>query len=387
MLAAIGAKKNNKVTILERNSKLGRKILATGNGRCNFTNIYTSSENYNNPSFVENVFEQFDVDKTIKLFSNLGIYPKVEDEGKAYPLSEQAQTITTLLELELIKLDIEIIYEETVTDISYSNKLFFITTNKSFYEATKVILSTGGMALPQSGSDGIGYEIAKKFGHNIKNVYPSLTKIDLESKYLNTLSGVKFPGKVSLVFNNKIVQEEESDVLFTKYGISGPGILQLSRTLNRNIHNIDNAQIKVQLLTYINKFEFIERLKQTKDLTIKQVLNGMLNNKIVNILSLELNLDLEKLVKELSKSEEQNLINILFDWRFKIIGTRDFNESQGTIGGIDLNEVNSYTLESKKIKGLYFSGEVLDIDAFCGGYNLQWAWSSGYVAGHNASIK
>ena len=387
MMAALSARKNGAlVTILERNLKLGKKILATGNGRCNFTNVDAISNDYNHPEFVSPIFEQFSVDKTLLFFKQLGIYPKIEDEGKAYPLSEQASSINALFEDEIKRLGVNVIYDALVTNIIKKSDIFYITTQDKIYEADRIIISTGGKALPQSGSDGSGYQLAQSFKHQLTPIYPSLVKLTLDSPYLKHLDGVKFKGTVELIENGNILQSEYSDVLFTKYGISGPGILQISRKANDLLNQNRDIWVKVIIVNYIQKLDIINRMKEMKDRQVKQLLTGLIHQKLIDSILKETNIHKDTIVSNLTKDENKKLLTILFDWRFKVTGSKDFTDAQVTAGGIKLDEVHDHTLESRLTKGLYFSGEILDIDALCGGYNLQWAWSSGYVAGYHASM-
>ncbi|MBN2267931.1 MAG: NAD(P)/FAD-dependent oxidoreductase [Acholeplasmataceae bacterium] len=387
MMAALSARKNSAdVTIIERNHKLGKKILATGNGRCNFTNVDATPNNYNHPDFVNSIFEQFSVDKTISFFKQLGIYPKIEDEGKTYPLSEQASSINMLFEEEIKHQKIHVVYETFVKEITKQGDVFQINTDKDTYTADRVILATGGKALPQSGSDGNGYFLSESLGHHITDVYPSLVKLTLDSPYLKHLDGVKFKGTVELLDYKQIIQSEFSDVLFTKYGVSGPGILQLSRKANELIHQNKDVWIKVIIINYIEKLDVIERMKDMKDRQIKHFLTGLIHHKLIDPILKETKIPKDKILQELTKEESRNLLSILFDWRFKVTGSKDFTEAQVTAGGVRIDEIHAHTLESKIMPKLYFTGEILDIDALCGGFNLQWAWSSGYVAGYHASM-
>jgi predicted Rossmann fold flavoprotein len=380
MMAALSAKKNGaEVVILERNQKLGKKILATGNGRCNFTNIDATPNHYNHPDFVNQVFEQFSVPKTIQYFKQLGIYPKIEDEGKTYPLSEQASSVNALFEEK-----IDVIYDAYVRKIIKKQHNFEIFTQDQTYIADRVIISTGGKALPQSGSDGNGYELAKALGHHLTDIYPSLVKLTLDSPHLKHLDGVKFKGTVELLVNHQVIQSEFSDVLFTKYGISGPGILQISRKANQLLHQNEDVWIKVIVLNYIQKLDVIERMKDMKNREIKHFLTGLIHHKLIDPILKDIHIPKHIILKDLTKQESKDLLTILFDWQFRVTGSKDFIDAQVTAGGINCDEVNPFTLESKLVKNLYFSGEILDIDALCGGYNLQWAWSSGFVAGLNA---
>lgn len=385
LMAALACnKEGSEVIILERNNKLGKKILATGNGRCNFTNVDATELHYNQPYFVKPVFEQMSPKKTLSYFEELGIIPKVEAEGKTYPLSEQASSIVDVLVYEIMRLGIKVVYEAKVVQLE-KNQTFKVTLeDQTFYEADKVILATGGMAMPKSGSDGIGYQLAMSLGHQMTQIFPALVKLELESPHLKALDGVKFPGTVKLIHDGVSIQSEFGDVLFTRYGISGPTILQISRKANALLQENKQVYIKVCLVNGPDKREAARRFSQLSDKEVEMSLIGLINKRIIHPLLKELNIEPHLIIKQLTKDKLNQLINILFDWRFKVIGSKDFDDAQVTAGGIVTSDVNPQTLESKKVKGLYFCGEILDIDGLCGGYNLQWAWSSGYISGKYA---
>lgn len=386
IFAAISARQQGAdVFILERNQKIGKKILATGNGRCNFTNVDATENNYNHPRFVKSIFEQFGPDQTIKYFESLGILPKIEDEGKAYPYSEQAASIVEVLLYELNRLDIPIIYESFVEEVSMKNNAYIIKTVSKQYNADKVILTTGGKALPKSGSDGNGYQIAKKLDHKVTPIFPSLVKLNLDYPYLKQMDGVKVKAKAQLIHDDKIIHEEFGDVLFTKYGISGPTILQISRGANQLLLDGQKIYIKVILINNLEVFELVKRFKSLGDKSIEMALVGLIPRKLIHPLLKEANIHNYQLqTSSLSGKALKRVLDALYDWRFLIIDSKGYAEAQVTAGGIDLKLIDQMTLESKVHKGLYFAGEILDIDALCGGYNLQWAWSSGYIAGKYA---
>lgn len=387
LLAAISAKNHGAdVYILERNLKIGRKILATGNGRCNFTNVDATEHHYNHPAFVKQVFEQFSPEKTLQFFETLGIVPRIEEEGKTYPLSEQASSIVDVLAYEIERLGIQVNYEQLVNYVTKHNNGYKIETQSKTFYADKVIISTGGMALPKSGSDGMGYQFAKSFGHHITNVFPALVKLELDYPYLKQMDGVKVKAKAELIYQDQSIHAEFGDVLFTKYGISGPTILQISRKANELLESKQKAYIKVKLIENLQYKDLIMRFKSQQGKSIEMALIGLIPKKLIHPLLKEAGLkNFNEYVENIPGKLMSKLINLLFDWRFLIIGSKGFDEAQVTAGGIDINDVDSMSLESRLSKGIYFTGEVLDIDALCGGYNLQWAWSSGYVAGKYAA--
>ena len=388
ILAAIIARRNQaNVTILERNIKIGKKILATGNGRCNFTNATATENDYNHPEFVSKAFQAFSPVKTFAFFEELGIAPKVEDLGKAYPLSEQASSIVDVLVYELDRLGVKIVTEAYVKEIKKSNNLFTVfLDNGNTYTADKVIVCTGGKAMPSSGSDGSGYQLAKTLGHHTTHIFPALVKLKLDSPYLKHLDGVKFPGRVELIHRNLVLQEEQGDILFTKSGISGPTILQLSRKANAFLAQKEEVWVKVILVNLLTRKDVEKRLSLSLNKPIDFSLVGLIHKKIIPSILKEAGIhNPSMLVSSVPNKEKNKLVNLLFDWRFLVKESHGFEDAQVTAGGIQISEIDRETMESKLVKGLYFTGEIIDIDGLCGGYNLQWAWSSAYLAGMHAS--
>jgi len=387
LVAAIIAKRHGaEVCIIERNLKLGKKILATGNGRCNFTNVDALPIHYNHPEFVSHVFEAFSPRETLLFFKSLGITPKIEDLGKTYPLSEQASSITDVLIYEIRRLGIQVIYEKVILSAHKETKGFVLYDQVGdTYRCDKLIVATGGLALPQSGSDGTGYQIAKDLGHEITQLFPALVKLKLESPHLKHLDGVKFPGLVSLVYNNENIQTEFGDILFTKYGISGPTILQLSRKANALLQDNQTIYVDVKLVTELSEKDIEMRLLDLKNLPIELALLGLINRKLVHVVLKEANVLGDLVVVNLRYNQIKKITQLLTSMKFKVTGSKGYEEAQVTAGGVNVDEIYPKTLESKKSKGLYFAGEIIDIDGLCGGYNLQWAWSSGYIAGLSAS--
>ena len=376
-----------RVLILEKNNRIGKKILVTGNGRCNFTNIFMVKDDYNNPEFVEKTFEQFNVQNTIDFFDSLGIVAKIEDEGKTYPLSEQASSFLDVFLYELNNRKIDVELNQEIININKTNDYFNVYAKGNVkYQARKVIICTGGKSMPLTGSDGSGYDLAEKLGHRINRTFPALVKLKLDSPHLKHLSGVKINSQVDLLLENKIIKSEHGDILFTSYGISGPTILELSRKANELLNDNKEIELRVILVESVSKKKILERLNYFSNKEVSQSLIGLVNKRFITPLLREAGIEKNNvLVKELDSIKIFNLINLLYDWRFKIIGSLGFEESQVTAGGIDIKEINPQTLESNLVENLYFAGEIIDIDGRCGGFNLQWAWSSGYVAAKHAS--
>ena len=394
MLAAIVARRNGlDVSLLERNDRVGKKILATGNGRCNYTNINLSAINYHgkNPKFTYSALASFNVDMTIGFFERLGITPFIEENGKVFPMSLQSSSLLDVLRLEMEDLGIKIKLNSYVETIK-KDKVFKIKVEDGkTIIADKVILATGGRAMPASGSDGSGYGLLKSFGHSIVDTFPGLVQLKLDGNIFKNLKGIKFPGKTSLYSRDKFLLEDFGDVLFTDYGISGPPILQLSRTALEYLKDEKDIKLRIsivyskskeELYDYLNKrFIYMERR------TIEEALIGLINKRLIPTVLKEVGIKRGKNISQITKEEVMDISEILTSWEFDIIGSKGWKEAQVTAGGVSTKEIDNKTMESKKIKGLYIVGELLDIDGDCGGFNLQWAWSSAYAAGVSASMK
>ncbi|OHE40364.1 MAG: flavoprotein [Tenericutes bacterium GWF2_57_13] len=388
ILAAIVARHSGaNVTILEKNPRIGKKILATGNGRCNYTNVLATAADYNHPDFVAPVLERFGPDRTIAFFEGLGIAPKVEEEGKAFPRSEQASSFLDVFLYELNASGVNVVCDAPVVRLVQAGRGFqVILADGTRHDADKVILSTGGKAMPSSGSDGSGYALAERLGHQLTPIYPALAKLTLDSPYLKQLDGVKIPGKAELLHQGIVLQSEKDDILFTKYGISGPTILRLSRKANELTLQGKTVQVRVVLLDTVNRADVEKRFAAALDRPVDFSLIGLVHKKLIPALIKEAGiLKQDILVSKLTATERKKLIDLLFDWRFIVTGNRGFEDAQVTVGGIAVSDIDPVTMESKLVPGLYFTGEIVDIDGPCGGFNLQWAWASGFAAGTAAS--
>ncbi|MCF6462482.1 NAD(P)/FAD-dependent oxidoreductase [Clostridium sp. Cult1] len=381
------------VTILERNNRVGKKILATGNGRCNYTNVNLSIENYhgNNPKFAYSCLSKFGVDKTLDFFEQLGITPAIEDNGKVFPLSYQSSSVLDVLRFELEELGVEVITDGFVVDIKKDKRFVLTLEDGRKVYGDRVILATGGNAAPNTGSDGNGYTLAENMGHSIAEIFPGLVQLKLEGNIFKQVDGVKFVGTVGLYNGNQLIKEDSGDILFTNYGISGPPILQLSRIALKCLKDNKDVELKVAIIHSKTEEELynylIYRFGFMAKKTIEIGLIGLINKRLILPILKELGIDKNKQIASLSNDEVSRLSKILTDWRFKISGSKSFKDAQVTAGGVDTDEIDNSTMESKLVNGLYFAGEIVDIDGDCGGFNLQWAWSSGYVAGRNASLE
>ncbi len=394
IMAAISARKQGaKVTILERNPRIGKKILATGNGRCNFTNINTDITYYNgnNPKFAYSALSNFNVNETIRLFNKLGIAHKIEEFGKVFPMSDQASSFLDVFLFELNEIGVDIIGNAYVKSIKKNKDKFIITLEDgNTFQGDKVIIATGGKAMPSTGSDGNGFELAEKLGHTIIDIFPGLVQLMLEGSFFKQIEGVKFVGTAEILYKDKSLAKDRGDILFGNYGVSGPPILQISRKAGELIRDNKEAILKITIIDTMSKEDIknllASRFEDGPKKTVEFNMVGLVNKRLIPVLLKEAGIhDLKCPVGNLSKKDFEKICNILLDWRFKIKGTKSWPSAQVTAGGVNTNEINENTMESKIVKGLYFAGEIIDIDGQCGGFNLQWAWSSGFIAGLNAA--
>ena len=390
LMAAITAKKSGKeVVILERKDRILKKVLITGNGRCNITNVNANISNYfgKNISSVENILNRFTPQDTMDFFNGLGIVCNEENRGKVYPLSGQASSVVDALRFEAEKLGIKIETEFYVRKIEKDGFKFKIySEERKKIEAGRVIIATGGQSYPELGSNGSGFELAKELGHSVTKLSPSIVQLKTEKNQVKGLQGIKTDVAVTAYGDNKKICTYDGELLFTDYGISGNVVFNISFVMPL----YKDVEFEIDFMEKFDYNELYEMLKERKKimshLTMENYFNGMINKKLGQFLSKVSGIEkLSKPVKDLSDSDIRKLCTVLKKYRIKILDTTGFKNAQVTAGGVSLDEVNTETLESKIVKGLYFSGEVLDVYGECGGFNLQWAWASGYIAGENAA--
>ena len=386
MLAAIKSKKEkNQVTIIEKNKILGKKMLITGKGRCNITSGVDMSEFIKNvPSngkFLYSSFKNFTNKDILKL---LNIPVKLERGNRYFPVSDKAKDVVDALEKELS--GVEILTNTSATEIiTKNNEAIGVKTSKGDFFADKIILATGGKSYPLTGSTGDGYEMAKKLGHTITKIKPALVPLvaKKESKIqCQQMQGLSLRNVgLKLFNNNKLIYEDFGEMLFTHYGVTGPIILSASSHLVRQ--ELNNPRIEIDLKPALTDEKLDERIlrdfETEKNKEFRNSLDQLLPQKMIPVI-LEI-LQINKKVNEVKKVERQKLVRTLKHFSIEIEGFRDISEAIITSGGINVKEINPKTMESKLIKNLYFAGEIIDVDAYTGGFNLQIAYSTGYTAG------
>lgn len=391
MMAAItAAREGVKVTILEHKDRIGKKILSTGNGRCNFTNTYQTPACYrsDNRDFAWNIIQKFNVEKTISFFKELGIYPK-DRNGYLYPYSDQAAAILEVLQIEIAKLNICVMTEINVLDIQPVKRGIRVTTDKKTITVDSVILACGSKAAPVTGSDGSGYQLAKLLGHRIVPVLPALVQLRCAEKFYKSISGVRVQGTVEIYADDISLASDTGEIQLTNYGISGIPVFQVSRYAAKAIYQKQSVTAVLNFMPDMNKDEFLsflqERITLCPHKTLDEFFTGIFPKKLCELWIRLSWLPKEMRVSDLSGEQLEKLVLLIQHLRTHITETNAFEQAQICCGGVDTTEINPDTLESNYVPGIYFAGELLDVDGICGGYNLQWAWSSGFVAGREAA--
>lgn len=370
--------KNFEVTIFEKNNKVGKKLLATGNGRCNITNQNISLSNFysnSNISLIKNHLEDFTYSYCKEFFNKLGIEFKLGQNGRVYPLSLTSSTVVDVLEYEAVKAGTKIELNSEIVDVRYEKNHFILNNTKKF---DKLIIASGSIAMPKLGSSESGYHFAKKFKHKIIEPVPSLVQLVSDNKNLDIASGVKIEAKI----DNK-----RGDFLFTKYGVSGSLILDISRKVSKKLQSSKSTKIIVDTMPDFSNEKLTElltkRIDLLKDKELNLWLDGIMNKKLAKFIILNSNIPSHiKYAKFLSHKEISKIVKTIKSLEFNIVDTKGFDTCEVCAGGIQLSEINLDTMESKYQKNLFFIGEVLDVDGDCGGYNLHWAWSSA----HNVAL-
>lgn len=378
----------NRITILERNDKCLKKLLLTGNGRCNYFNDDTSISNYHSmrEDLLDKVINSDNMSRILDFYNELGIIPKIKN-GYYYPFSNQASTVRDALLFEVMKLGISIKYNYLVEKIECSNNKFII--NDSIV-CDKVIIATGSCSYPKTGSDGMGYDFLRKFGHNIIKPLPALVQLNSDFKYCRELSGIRSDVILSLYEDDEFISSSVGEVQLTDYGISGICTFNLSHFVTRGLDVGKKEVIKVNFLPFIkdNYMEWFNTYSNKhNDKNIYMLLCNILNYKLVKVILKVCSIDNEIYYNELDYNSRSLLIDNLTNFKFNIVSTKDFNFSQVCNGGVSLDEVNLSTFESLIVDGLYITGEVLDINGNCGGYNLICAVISGILVGDDLSDK
>lgn len=394
MAAGTAGSRDRSVTLYEKNDKLGKKLYITGKGRCNFTNkvdVNTLIENVvNNSDFLYSAFYTMDSERLIDFFEKMGLKSKVERGNRVFPKSDKASDVTKALKKYLKNNEVQVKYEKVDKIISENKQIKGIKTKDgNFYECSSLILAAGGNTYQSTGSTGEGYEMAKALGHTVNELYPSLVPLNLYEKYeTEKLEGLslKFVEITIKDPKNKEIFQDFGDLVFTEKGVSGPIVLSASSHLKevKGKSYILSIDLK-PALDYQTLDRRLQRdFKKYANKDFKNSLDDLLPSKLIPIFLKRTGIDLRKKVNQITAEEREKIISLLKEFNFTIEDYSSFNEGIITSGGIDVDEINPSTMESKEIEGLYFAGEIIDVDAYTGGFNLQIAFSTGYLAGLNA---
>jgi len=392
MTAAIFSKRRCQdadIVILERLERPGKKLLATGNGRCNYTNVNVSNTNYHgkNPEFAGFALKAFSNEDAVAFFRELGVFPRVEEDGKIFPFSGNASSVLDALRFELDRLGVAILTGFYAISLFKSGDGFTIRDNcGNHVAAAKVIVAAGGKASPFLGSDGSGYSLLASLGHHCTDLVPAITQIKTEGNDVKPLQGIKIVGNASALHKGKIISTIYGDVLFTSYGLSGPPVFQLSSKVAENICDDISLDLMPEYAHDAVYNILLERRNSLSHLTMENFFSGLVNKRIGNLIARRAGIEkLSYPVSRLTDGMLHSMASLIKDLRFKVAGVNGWENAQVTAGGILTSEFNPRTMESLLVHGLYAAGEILDIFGDCGGFNLQWAWSSGYLAGISAA--
>lgn len=388
MMAAIKASERHEVILVERNEKLGKKLYITGKGRCNVTNAKDISEFFDyiptNPYFLYSSLYTFTNEDTINFFNDRKVKLKVERGDRVFPVSDKSSDIIGALEKELIKRNIKIILNSRIIEFHKENNVikYIETENKEKIYGDYFILCTGGVSYPQTGSEGDGHKISEDLGHNIKELKPALVPLETKEEWVKELQGLSLKNvEIKIVDEkNKTLYKNFGEMLFTHFGVSGPIVLTASSVITKN-----NLKFVINLKPALTSEQLDDRIQKdfkkycNKD--FKNSLNELLPKRLIDIILLLSKIDPNKKVNSITKEERKSLVNLLQNLPLTIKGKRSIKEAIITSGGVDVLNIDPSTMKSKIIDNLYFAGELIDVDAFTGGFNIQIALSTGYVAG------
>lgn len=382
VITALKASRNNEVILLDGEDKILKKILLTGNGKCNFWNSdinYSKYHSYNS-DLLKDIFTSSNIDNAYKFLENIGFYPVVKN-GYYYPFSNQAFSVREMFLTELKNKKVKVITNSKVLDVVKEKNIFKVITNDQEYVCDKVVISCGSKSYPKTGSDGSGYTLAKKFGHNISRLSSALAPIRMNEKYLKDWNGVRCSASLNLNIDGE-EYFETGELQLTDYGISGICVFNLSSIIERAILDKKDVKLSINFLPFTDDpMSFItERYNSLIDLTLEEMFESIFNYKLSHVLFKVSGINKDSRWNKLSYEERLRLIDTFTNFTVNIDEVI-FDKGQVTSGGVLLSEIDINTFESKKVDGLYFTGEILDVDGICGGFNLGFAFISGCIVG------
>ena len=395
MMAAVFAARNGQnVQLLEKNEKLGKKLFITGKGRCNITNAADIEDLFtaviSNPKFLYSGFYSFTNQQVIDFFEELGVKTKIERGERVFPVSDHSSDVIAAFSRELKLLGVSVSLHTEVRELlcEQDKVCGVLLTNGKKMKADAVIVATGGISYPSTGSTGDGYRFAKETGHRVTELLPSLVPMEVRQWYAKELQGLSLRNiEIRITDGKKKLYEEFGEMLFTHFGLTGPVILSASSVVGKTLRKKE-LTLHIDLKPALSEEQLDKRILREFDANhnkqYKNSIDSLFPAKLKPIMIELSEIEPEKKVNEITKEERQRLVHLIKDFTMTLTGLRSYNEAIITKGGVSVKEIDPGTMESKKMKGLYFAGEVLDLDAVTGGYNLQIAWSTGYLAGINA---
>ena len=400
MMAAVFAAKNgNKVEIFEKNEKLGKKLFITGKGRCNITNAAELEDFFpavtSNPKFLYSAFYSFTNEQVISFFEELGVRTKVERGGRVFPVSDHSSDVIQALKKEMERLEVKINLNAEVKELRIEKRPSGETVTGILLASGKkisggaVIVATGGISYPSTGSTGDGYRFARKCGHKVSELSPSLVPMEVKEWYAGELMGLSLRNiEIRITDGKKKLYQEFGEMLFTHYGVTGPVILSASSIVGKKLKDKEltlHIDLKPALTEEQLDKRVLREFEANHNRQFKNAVDSLFPSKLRPVIVELSGISEEKKVHEITKEERLRFVRLIKDFTMTLTGLRGYNEAIITKGGVSVKEIDPGTMESKLVKGLYFAGEVLDLDAVTGGYNLQIAWSTGYLAGINAA--
>lgn len=385
ILAALKASENHEVFLIDRNDRVCKKILVTGNGHCNYWNEQVSSKYYETDDFsnLEAILTKDNIKNTYNFLENLGLYPMKKGDYY-YPYSNQAVCVREIFERQLKKRNVKFIANFYVTSAKKENDSFIVSDGEREIIGDKLILATGSKAMPKTGSDGSGYLLAASFSHPINTVYPALTPLISNEKWMRDWENIRVNAKLDLHVNNKLVKEDEGEVQLTNNGISGICAFNLSGLAIKNISLNNKVSVIIHFLPQLEDdfISFFDKRNEMLDNpTLEEAFESILPYKLTFVLLEKSHLKKEQRWQELTDSEKHCLMNVLFHLEIPIVDVSQFLRAQVCTGGVSLTTINPKSMESNIVKGLYFTGELLDVNGNCGGFNLAFAFITGFIAG------
>ncbi|HKM05207.1 MAG TPA: NAD(P)/FAD-dependent oxidoreductase [Lachnospiraceae bacterium] len=392
MMAAIAAAENgHQVKLIEKNDKLGKKIYITGKGRCNVTNACEMEDFFNsvvsNPKFLYSACYTFDNSAVIRMLEENGCNIKIERGDRAFPVSDHASDVIKALQKKMDTHHVKVYLKTKVKEVLVENHIVIgvLLEDKTTLFSDSVIITTGGLSYITTGSDGDGYRFAKQTGHQVTNLSPALVPLQVKEKWCLDLQGLALKNISILVEKDqKKVYEGFGEMLFTHFGVSGPLILSASSYISKNTKDC-NCLIHLDLKPALSLEQLDKRLlrdfEEHNNKQFKNAVSGLFPSKLIPVMIQLSGINPDKKINEISKEERLQFVSLIKNVKITVVGTRDYNEAIITQGGISIKDLNPSTMESKLVKGLHFAGEVLDLDALTGGFNLQIAWSTGFLAG------